>query len=41
LDKEEAKYIWQVDMKEIDEDWFRELVVELDLERVMGERGQQ
>jgi hypothetical protein len=37
LDEKEAKYIWQVNAKEIDEVWFRELVAELDLERVMGE----
>jgi hypothetical protein len=37
LEEKEAKYIWQVDTKEIDEDWFWELVGELDLERAMGE----
>jgi hypothetical protein len=37
LEEREAKYIRQVDVKEIDEDRFRELVGELDLERVMGE----
>jgi hypothetical protein len=37
LDEKEAEYIQQVNMKEIDEDQFRKLVAELDLERVMGE----
>jgi hypothetical protein len=37
LDEKEAKYIRQVNTKEIDEDRFRELVAELDLERAMGE----
>jgi hypothetical protein len=37
LDKKEAEYIWQVNVKKIDEDWFWELVGELDLERAMGE----
>jgi hypothetical protein len=37
LDEKEAEYIWQVNMKEINEDQFRELVGELDLERAMGE----
>jgi hypothetical protein len=37
LDETEAKYIRQVNTKEIDEDRFRELVGELDLERAMGE----
>jgi hypothetical protein len=36
LDEKEAEYIRQVNVKEIDEDQFWELVVELDLERVMG-----
>jgi hypothetical protein len=40
LDEKEVDYIWQVNAKEIDEAWFRELVVELDMERAMGERGQ-
>jgi hypothetical protein len=37
LDEKEAEYIWQVNVKEIDEDRFQELVGELDLERAMGE----
>jgi hypothetical protein len=37
LDEKEAEYIRQVNVKEINEDQFWELVVELDLERVMGE----
>jgi hypothetical protein len=37
LHEKEAVYIWQVNMKEINEDKFWELVGELDLERVMGE----
>jgi hypothetical protein len=36
LDEKEAEYIRQVNVKEIDEAWFRELVSELDLERAMG-----
>jgi hypothetical protein len=37
LDEKEEEYIWQMNTKEIDEDRFRELVGELDLERAMGE----
>jgi hypothetical protein len=37
LDEKEAEYIRQVNTKEIDEDWFWELVGELDLERTIGE----
>jgi hypothetical protein len=37
LDKRETEYIRQMNAKEIDEDKFRELVGELDLERAMGE----
>jgi hypothetical protein len=37
LDKKEAEYIKQVNVKEIDEARFQELVGELDLERAMGE----
>jgi hypothetical protein len=37
LDEKEAEYIRQVNVKEIGEDQFWELVAELDLERVMGE----
>jgi hypothetical protein len=37
LDDKEAEYTRQVNAKEIDEDQFRELVGELDLERAMGE----
>jgi hypothetical protein len=37
LEEREAEYIWQVDTKEIDEEKFRELVNELDLERAMAE----
>jgi hypothetical protein len=37
LEEKEVEYIRQVDAKEINEDQFRELVGELDLERVMGE----
>jgi hypothetical protein len=37
LDEKEAEYIKQMNTKEIDEDWFRELIGELDLERAMGE----
>jgi hypothetical protein len=36
LDEKEAENIRQVNMKEIDEDQFQELVGELDLERAMG-----
>jgi hypothetical protein len=36
-EEREAEYIWQVDAKEIDEEKFRELVHELDLERAMAE----
>jgi hypothetical protein len=36
-DEREAEYIRQVDTKEIDEEKFRELVNELDLERAMAE----
>jgi hypothetical protein len=32
-----TEYIWQMNVKEIDEDRFWELVGELDLERAMGE----
>jgi hypothetical protein len=37
LDDKKAEYIWQVNAKEINEVQFRELVVELDMERAMGE----
>jgi hypothetical protein len=37
LEEREAEYIRQVDMKEIDEEKFWELVNELDLERAMAE----
>jgi hypothetical protein len=37
LDEKEEEYIWQLNAKEIDENKFRELVAELDLERAMGE----
>jgi hypothetical protein len=37
LEEREAEYIQQVDAKEIDEEKFRELVGELDLERAMAE----
>jgi hypothetical protein len=37
LDGKEEEYIWQLNTKEINEDRFRELVGELDLERAMGE----
>jgi hypothetical protein len=37
LDGKEAEYIRQVNLKEIDEDQFWELVAELDLERAIGE----
>jgi hypothetical protein len=37
LEEKEEEYIWQLNMKEIDERKFRELVEELDLERAMGE----
>jgi hypothetical protein len=37
LDEKEAEYIRQVNVKEIDEDRFQELVAELNLERTMGE----
>jgi hypothetical protein len=37
LDEKEVDYIRQVNVKEIDEARFRELVVELDMERAMGE----
>jgi hypothetical protein len=37
LEEREAEYIWQVDAKEIDEEKFRDLVNELDLERAMAE----
>jgi hypothetical protein len=36
LDEKEAEYIWQMNTKEINEDKFRELIGELDLERAMG-----
>jgi hypothetical protein len=36
-EEKEAELIWQVDAKEIDDEWFRELVNELDLERAMAE----
>jgi hypothetical protein len=36
LDEKEMEYIRQVNTKEINEDWFQELVAELDLERAMG-----
>jgi hypothetical protein len=36
-EEREAELIWQVDAKEIDNERFRELVNELDLERVMAE----
>jgi hypothetical protein len=37
LEVREDEYIKQLDAKEIDEEWFRELVNELDLERAMAE----
>jgi BRCT domain type II-containing protein len=37
LDEKEMEYIRQMNVKEIDEDWFWELVAKLDLERAMGE----
>jgi hypothetical protein len=37
LDKKEEEYIWQLNGKEIDENKFRELIGELDLERALGE----
>jgi hypothetical protein len=37
LEEREMEYIWQVDVKEIDEEKFRELVNELDIERAMAE----
>jgi hypothetical protein len=37
LDVKEEEYIWQMNVKEIDENKFRELIGELDLERAMGE----
>jgi hypothetical protein len=37
LEEREMEYIWQVDVKEIDEVKFRELVNELDMERAMAE----
>jgi hypothetical protein len=37
LEKREEEYIRQLDAKEIDEHKFRELIDELDLERVMAE----
>jgi hypothetical protein len=36
-EEKEAELIRQVDAKEIDDEWFRELVNELDLERAMAE----
>jgi hypothetical protein len=36
-EEKEAELIWQVDAKEIDDERFRELVNELDLERAMAE----
>jgi hypothetical protein len=36
LEKKKEEYIWQLDMKEIDEKTFRELIDELDLERAMA-----
>jgi hypothetical protein len=36
-EKREAEFIQQVEAKEIDDEWFRELVNELDLERAMAE----
>jgi hypothetical protein len=36
-EEREAELIRQVDVKEIDDEWFRELVNELDLERAMAE----
>jgi hypothetical protein len=37
LEEKEDEYIWQLNEKEIDEEQFRELVGELDMERAMGE----
>jgi hypothetical protein len=37
LEEREVEYIRQVNTKEIDDEWFRELVNELDLERAMAE----
>jgi hypothetical protein len=36
-EEREVEFIWQVDMKEIDDERFWELVNELDLERAMAE----
>jgi hypothetical protein len=36
-EEREAEFIWQVDVKEIDNEQFRKLVNELDLERAMAE----
>jgi hypothetical protein len=36
-EKREAEFIWQVDVKEINDERFRELVNEPDLERAMAE----
>jgi hypothetical protein len=41
LEENEAEYIRQVNVKEIDEGRSRKLVGELDLERVIGERTLQ
>jgi hypothetical protein len=37
LEENKIKYIRQVDVKEINEEWFLELVGELDMERAMAE----
>jgi hypothetical protein len=37
IDEKDTKYIKQLNVKKIDEDQFRELIGELDLERAMGE----
>jgi hypothetical protein len=37
LEKKEDEYIWQLDVKEIDEEKFRDLIGALDMERAMAE----
>jgi hypothetical protein len=37
LERREEEYIKQLDATEIDDEWFRELINELDLERAMAE----
>jgi hypothetical protein len=36
LEEKEEEYIKQLDAKQIDEEWFRELIGEIDLERAMA-----